>query len=257
MESTSFALKTCNRTHHAPSHSAPGTRYGNCHIRFLSAGHGWYYDGNQRIDLHAGDVLLLDGQAEGHVVCDRNDPYDFIFMNYSGHEARQLSSDIISRHGRLFKIHNKVQIMQLCRRIYHLPEQESRFSLGDALLAELLVLLLDNEESDGAPLHFKLITEYLENYLHCPLSREQVAVHFDVHPLTLDRMCKAHARQTMRQVHEDMRMQLAKSLLHDHQMNVSDVATHIGFDDQFHFSRVFKKSVGKSPKQYQSIIRGN
>ncbi len=256
MDRKSFHLEGCGRTHHAPKHSAPGTRFGNCHARFISSGHGWYYDGQRRIDLNAGQALLLTGDDQGHVVCDPHNPYDFIFMNFTGPEALRLNQQIIERHGQLFEIHNKIQIMQLCRRIYHLPNKNNTFALADALLAELLVLLLDREEHSDNQLHFNRITEYLENRLHMSIAREQVAAHFSVHPLTVDRICKSACGQTMRQVHEEMRMRLAISLLGDQQMNIANVAAHIGFDDQFHFSRVFKKHMSLSPKQYQSRLAG-
>lgn len=250
-ESASFRVISCNRTHHAPQHSAPGVRDGNCHIRLLASGHGWYYDGQQRTRISGSQVLILDGRDRGHVVCDQRNPYDFIFMGYNGGEARRLTDAIIARYGNLFPMPNRMQTLQLCRRMYHLPRARSRFALIDALLAELLVSLLHDEEHSAPALHFRQIHSWLENHLQQQLRREDLAQVFEVHPLTIDRICKNACGKTVRQLHEELRMQLACSLLSDRQMNVSEVALRIGFDDQFHFSRVFKKHHGQSPKQYQ------
>lgn len=42
----------------------------------------------------------------------------------------------------------------------------------------------------------------------------------------------------------------AISLFNTTNMNISEVATALGFDDSFYFSRFFKKHTGESPKKY-------
>jgi AraC-like DNA-binding protein len=35
-------------------------------------------------------------------------------------------------------------------------------------------------------------------------------------------------------------------------MSISELALHLGFSDQSHFSRAFRKMTGTTPKRYQS-----
>ena len=254
METDLFALHSCSRTQQSPQHSAPGIRAQRCHFRFLLSGHGWYYDGRDRHELNGGMVLALDGNAKGHVVCDEHDPYDFYFINFGGRMARQLAERIIEKNGILFPLNQEKPIIELCKRMYHLPLSEGRsFNLADALCSELLLHLVGDEDSPKTAVTFEKVIRYLESHLNSPLMRDHAAEYFGVHPLTLDRICKQAEDKTLRQVHEEMRIGLAQSLLSDKQMQIQDIATRIGFEDPFHFSRVFKKHCKISPKQYQMV----
>jgi AraC family chitin signaling transcriptional activator len=50
-----------------------------------------------------------------------------------------------------------------------------------------------------------------------------------------------------------MRMEKAISLLQRSRMNISEICYECGFNDPKHFSRVFKKYAGESPKRYQLV----
>jgi AraC family transcriptional regulator of arabinose operon len=44
------------------------------------------------------------------------------------------------------------------------------------------------------------------------------------------------------------RMHEAAYLLHDHNLNITEIAQRVGYDDIYHFSKLFKKHYGKSPR---------
>ncbi len=48
-----------------------------------------------------------------------------------------------------------------------------------------------------------------------------------------------------------LRVAHAKAILHNTSMSICEVASAVGFDDQFYFSRVFKAVTGVSPKKYR------
>lgn len=50
----------------------------------------------------------------------------------------------------------------------------------------------------------------------------------------------------------DERIKKAKELLDSSDLGVSDIASHVGYDDPLAFSKFFKKHVGVSPKNYRS-----
>jgi AraC family transcriptional regulator, arabinose operon regulatory protein len=52
----------------------------------------------------------------------------------------------------------------------------------------------------------------------------------------------------------DLRMDKAKELLQDEELNISAIATLVGYEDPLYFSRVFKKTTGLSPKSYYKTI---
>ena len=50
-----------------------------------------------------------------------------------------------------------------------------------------------------------------------------------------------------------IRLQKAKELLGQQEMNISEVAYAVGFDDPAYFSRCFSEEFGHSPSQYREI----
>jgi iron complex transport system substrate-binding protein len=52
------------------------------------------------------------------------------------------------------------------------------------------------------------------------------------------------------------RMHQAAYLLKDRNLRVSDVAPLVGYDDVFHFSKLFKKHFGVSPRATRSVPGG-
>lgn len=53
------------------------------------------------------------------------------------------------------------------------------------------------------------------------------------------------------------RMQVAKQLLGDNNMTISQIASGVGYNDPFHFSKSFKQTFGISPTEFRDRLSGN
>ena len=51
-----------------------------------------------------------------------------------------------------------------------------------------------------------------------------------------------------------VRIEKAKTLLHDRNRRVSEVAYDVGFQSLTHFNRVFRKIAGQSPTSYRKAV---
>ena len=49
----------------------------------------------------------------------------------------------------------------------------------------------------------------------------------------------------------ELRLQFAKSLLDNTNISIKQVSEHVGYNDQYFFSRLFKKHIGISPQEYR------
>ena len=50
------------------------------------------------------------------------------------------------------------------------------------------------------------------------------------------------------------RMGIAKQLLNDNELTIQQIASHVGYNDPFHFSKSFKQTFGISPTEYKQTI---
>lgn len=95
------------------------------------------------------------------------------------------------------------------------------------------------------------IKHYIDEHLNGDLRLEVVAREFFLSRSYLSTLFKERTGSTFSSYVECQRMARAQTLLRWRDSKVADVAAKVGYSDQAHFSRVFKRCVGVNPKTYQ------
>lgn len=67
----------------------------------------------------------------------------------------------------------------------------------------------------------------------------------------LNTMFKSITGKTIMQYAEDLKLDRAKYLLLNTNMNINSISMELGYYDQYHFSNIFKKSTGVSPTHFR------
>lgn len=99
----------------------------------------------------------------------------------------------------------------------------------------------------------KKAKEYIyQNYMH-PLSMEEIAEQVSLNAVYFGTLFKKETGDTVINFLIQYRMEQAKQLLKNIRYNVSEIAQMVGYDDERHFSKQFKKRVGITPKEYRKI----
>ncbi|MCL2320582.1 MAG: AraC family transcriptional regulator [Oscillospiraceae bacterium] len=83
------------------------------------------------------------------------------------------------------------------------------------------------------------------------LNFSDISAHYGFSSAYLSKIFKEHTGTSPGKYLNEYRINIAKKLLMDSNLSVKDIAQKVGFEDQFHFSKNFKNTVGISPLQFR------
>ena len=93
-----------------------------------------------------------------------------------------------------------------------------------------------------------------DNYFHA-VQFAEVADLFDLSVRSLNRRFKAATGTTPLTYLQNLRMSTARELLQTSNLNVSEIAYKVGYQDLGHFSALFKQSFAATPMDYRATVR--
>lgn len=142
--------------------------------------------------------------------------------------------------------------------------QEVLLSCLKILLIKATRLKLEQQGSDGLaatrrPEVLRRFRELLETRYQTLHSPSEYARLLGTSPKTLARLSKTHFHKTLAEIIRDRVMKHAKWQLLHTLKPVKEVAYEVGFDDEFYFSRLFKRAFGCSPavfREQETVSRG-
>ena len=88
-----------------------------------------------------------------------------------------------------------------------------------------------------------------------PPSLTLLAQDAGVHPVHLARTFRRHVGSTIGTCIRHVRIDVARRWLCDSRRSMTSIALDLGFADQSHFARAFRRTVGVTPSQYRSRTR--
>jgi len=132
---------------------------------------------------------------------------------------------------------------------------------AESLINTLIIHLLENysttRKNSFAPIagtlpQYKLqqVIDYIQAYLDSDLSLNQLAASVQMSPHYFSRLFKETTGFTPHKYVINCRIERAKELLKQKQISIAEIAKEVGFVDQSHLNRYFKRKVGITPKQF-------
>ncbi|RAW01116.1 AraC family transcriptional regulator [Pseudochryseolinea flava] len=97
------------------------------------------------------------------------------------------------------------------------------------------------------------IVNYIQNNIYFPekIRSEAVSNHFGISENYLGKFFKKHTQETMQQYIVNYRTRLIESRLRHSDKRITEIANELGFTDESHLTKFFKKQRGISPTQFR------
>ena len=96
---------------------------------------------------------------------------------------------------------------------------------------------------------------WMSNNLNSTDSLTNIAEQFNISTRSLSRRFKAATGISATQHWQQLRIEAAKDLLASSNLSIQEIAYHVGYQDHGHLTRLFKKSLNLTPKDYRAMVR--
>lgn len=228
-------------------------------IEFVAAGTGELVLGNKKYPLSPGAIFAYGPDIPHSIYSLEEEPLVKYFVNFRGEEAKKTLSDY-SLLGRVLHTSSPKRILDTFDEITYYGLTHSTAS--ETICATLLKLLIlkisetaitQGEASSPAFATYQRCRNLINNRYMRLKSLNEISKIAHIDSAYLCRLFKRFDEQTPYQYLLNLKMNYAAELLLKPGVLIKEVADKLGFDNQFHFSRTFKKVYGISPVKFGKI----
>lgn len=231
-------------------------------LELVTAGKGTLILGGRRFRLVPGTVFHYGSGIAHHISSDSEALLEKFFVDFVGEAAQNILAEApFSELEPLYlagsdRFIRQFEELQTCGRSRS-PRSERLCSV----LAELLLLQvaetaipLDHDKS-AAWASFERCRRYIEEHYLTLRTLEEVSTECNLDKPYICRLFKRFGRETPYRMLMRLKMDRAAELLLFSNLMIKEVAAEVGFDDPYHFSRVFKRVRGLSPTDFAGLVR--
>lgn len=219
-------------------------------------GSGWYILDNHRYEVNANQFFILPEHRHHQYAADINNPWSIYWVHFTGLEAR-FYYDYLDRKkdGPLNTAPSSRRLLLFDDIMDHLELMNNEDNLIysnshlHAFLSSFKESYVQKRHSENQQIQ-QCINHMKEN-LHRNFALSELADYVHLSVPHFSALFKEKTKYSPLSLFTSLKIQKACHLLQDSGYNIKTIASQLGYDDQYHFSRVFKKIMGVSPKGFR------
>ncbi len=240
-------------------------------ILILSGESSFLLDGEIH-PIRKGDIVLINpGVLHQSLQVSSETPVESFYLAFTDIHIRNMQPNQIQ-----FPCHEKilhpgektfVNLSRLCASIKAESTscQPGRYFMLKAYLTQIILLLYREQTiapeitEQGYEFEFtnkqyvvEQILDYLDSHYNEKISLDQIARNMYLSPFYISKIFKSETGDTPINHLIRIRMEKARQLLEQQQdTSIQEIALCVGYEDAYHFSKLFKKHFGQSPSKYR------
>lgn len=233
-------------------------------IHYIISGCGYYKTGSQTYKLQAGDTFLVYPSKEVTYYADSSDPWEYAWVGFNGSDALSIlnATDFTKEHPYITNTPLGEKILHELLRIYEARGNEFEHAVEmTGRLYTALALFMQGATKKPPQTSYsehvqKAIAYISANYSY-PITVEDIADYVGLSRSHLFRSFEKIMKQSPKEYLTSFRIKQACTLLETSDLSIAAVANSVGFENNFYFSKAFRKVKGMSPKNYRAEIAEN
>lgn len=225
-------------------------------------GAGWYRIGQQQYKVAPNEFFILPQGVEHAYGSTEDNPWSIYWVHFGGKGLPSFNKlPIVSKHFEPYHIKASDDIANHFSKIY--KTLESGFSTDNLVFANMYLmhfinLFLYNTRHINLEAHRKLDSIdssiiYMQEHVHENIALNDLCAHFNYSCSRFSHLFKQKTGYAPIDYFIQLKMQKASQQLDFTEKSVKEIASDMGFDDPYYFSKRFRKIFGMSPSQYRSI----
>ncbi len=227
-------------------------------IHYVVSGEGTLRLENRTFVLKAGDAFLVRTDTPVYYGADQTDPWEYYWVGFSGESAGLLLAQTgFSAEAPVHSLTEGDRFHQVMLEIYQArgSDYPSAVRMAGYLQAALGLLMGEASPPKGEETLAAYARQGME-YIHQNYSRGitvgEVAQQVGISRSYLYRAFQQALSCPPSDYLSRHRIRRAGQLLRHSALSIGAVATSVGFEDRFYFSRAFRRATGLSPTQYRA-----
>lgn len=224
------------------------------HLLFVRGGRGYYCLNGDEVELKRGQIVFVGGGAYYAGEQDISNPLMIIpirfgfYDNKSGKQLEPLSDSLYYTYNSMNANELEFLFLELIR-LYNLHDESYTSSLLHTLLCRSLYEAKDTDKAESS---LEKAREWLRTH---PLDRSDIGVLAKKARISRKYFTTLFKRRygiSPKSYQVSQRMNYAKYLLQESDCPIKEIASQLGYTDQYIFSKQFKSITGQSPSKIRN-----
>lgn len=240
-------------------------------ITYILSGRGQYSIAGSTYDVQAGDLILCNAGVRHHaIVTDPKDPTIEFYAGFTDYHFKDMPKNHLCLADNSCLLHTGTELRQdLTKRCYAMLAENEANQVGKYFMLKTylmqFLLLLIRQEAEPQPLqggyhfdtHYKSyavnqIISYLDAHYSEKISLDRIAQNMYLSPVYISKIFKEETGESPINYLIKIRLEKAKEMLSvSHPESIKKIANDVGYEDAYHFSKLFKKYYGISPLHFK------
>lgn len=207
--------------------------------------------------LEKSDAFCIPRNVRHKYYADEKEPWSILWVHFKGENTKYFPLEerkIVHINSR----HSDNRMMVLFKLLFRVLERN--YTIGNFIyISQVLSLILSEvyfrervDESSTQDRHVTMVIRYMYQHLQENLTLEEISEEVQLSKSYLNTVFKAQTGKSPVEFFIHLKMQEACKLLKSTDYYIYEVSEVLGYTDQYYFSRIFKKTVGVSPKEYKN-----
>ncbi len=233
-------------------------------IIYITSGSGFFESENSgRYHIGPGMIMLLFPDVLHRYSPDQKTGWTEYYIGVNGSYMDSLVKEgFLSMEKPVFEIGVHEKLVQRYNEIFQLAENQmigyQQYAAGTALhlLGEILFLERNNIIDSSTEQLMQSIKIYITEKISKKIDWNEVSLLHGVSYSKLRKMFKAYVGISPAQYQLQLRINEAKLMLSQTIEPIKQIATSLGFQNEYYFNTIFKRKTGTAPGAYRNSSRG-